>query len=231
MKYVLLISRLSLLVAAALCALTGAADAGPVSAMPASGWNVTVYYTAVESFHHGTAVAVIGCPVQDCERGHTALGSYPADFVQAVRDEGTGRITTGPHTGGYLNWADDAGYWLDTVPADARGQRLLPWRSAAVDASVAPFGAAVAVLACGVDSASGDQIDPAVCRRLMTSSWLVTDRFTEGLGGAQHVDLYIGEEDRPGFAAASPKVVDVAGAAVRVRPNRRYGRWLAIDRT
>lgn len=223
MRYVSMIVRLSLLVAAALLATTASADAGVVGP-PAGGWEITVYYTAVESFHSGAPTTVTGCPVQDCVRGRTNLGSYPQDFVRAVVDEGTGRITAGPHAGAYLNWADDSGFWLDTVPADARGQRLIPWRSAAVDAAVAPFGARLSVLVCGADSASGDPLDPDVCRRLRTASWTVADRFSAGLGGAQHVDLYIGEEDETRFTVRSPKVIDTADAAIRV--SEPYSRWL-----
>ncbi len=36
-----------------------------------------------------------GCPELDCEHGDDPLGRYPRDFVGAVRDEGTGRITSG----------------------------------------------------------------------------------------------------------------------------------------
>ncbi|GAC1610365.1 MAG: hypothetical protein NVS3B26_16720 [Mycobacteriales bacterium] len=186
----------------------------PTLASSSQIWEITVYYTAVQSYHHGPPEAVRGCPVQRCERGHSSLGSFPSDFVHAVQDEGTGRITTGPHAGRYLNWAYGTGFWLDTVPADARGSRLLPWRSAAVDAAVAPFGTRVAVRGCGRDSASGDSIDPGMCRRLRLAHWAVTDRFSPGLGGRHHVDLYVGEENQPDFVNSSPEVIDTAGAQV-----------------
>ena len=218
MRYLVRIARVSMLVVVCLVGSLVRADAAtsPVLA-PTSGWEITVYYTAVERFHSGPPVPVTGCPIQDCERGTTPLGRYPADFVQAVQDEGTGRITSGPHAGRYLNWSEGTGYWLDTLPADARGQRLLPWRSAAVDGVVAPFGASVRVLGCGTDSQSTEAIDPRVCAQLRRASWVIRDRFTSGLGGPRHVDLYIGEEDRRGFAASSPKVIDTSTARVLLR--------------
>src|SRR5262245_44198167 len=67
----------------------------PPAATAESGgdWQLTVYYTAVERYHGGAPQAVIGCLVLDCEHGGRYLGTYPSDFVQAVKDEGTGRIT------------------------------------------------------------------------------------------------------------------------------------------
>jgi hypothetical protein len=216
LRYLARIARLSLLIVACLVGTVATADAAPIATPATTGWRVTVYYTAVERFHTGPLTAVTGCPVQDCEQGHDALGSYPRDFVQAVQDEGTGRITSGPHAGRYLNWSEGTGYWLDRVPADARGQRLVPWSSAAVDSTVATFGAAVRVLGCGRDAENGDSIDTGFCHRLIASRWTVRDRFTAGLGGRRHIDLYIGEEDQRGFADRSPKVVDTAGARVQV---------------
>ncbi|NYE71422.1 hypothetical protein BKA15_002751 [Microlunatus parietis] len=108
--------------------------------MVQSGWEVTVYYTAVESFHHGEPIAVTGCPVLDCENGDDPLGRYPSDFVTAVKDEGTGRITSGKHAGRYLNWSHGVGYWLDTEARNSYGDALRPFSSAATDADVLPRG-------------------------------------------------------------------------------------------
>lgn len=58
-------------------------------------WTVTVYYTAVEDFYDGAAVDVVGCAELDCAHGDADLGTHPEDFVTAVRDEGTGRLTGG----------------------------------------------------------------------------------------------------------------------------------------
>ena len=118
-------------------ATTTTTTARPSSDGPAGvvsgGYEVTVYYTAVESFHTDGAVAVIGCLVRDCARGSERLGSYPASFVNAVRGEGTGRITSGVHAGRYLNWSYDVGYWLDDVAVDSFGGSLVPFSSSAGD--------------------------------------------------------------------------------------------------
>jgi hypothetical protein len=158
------------------------------------GWTVTVYYTAVASLHSGGAQRVTGCPELDCEPGdpdsRTDLGTYPAGFVTAVRDEGTGRTADGR----YLNWSVDTGYWLDTAPRDSAGGVLTPWESAAADRDVLAAGRRFTVATCG----SGE-VAAEVCDRLRGARWTVRDEFTPGLGGSRHVDLYIGEETGPGF--------------------------------
>src|SRR4051812_11884114 len=111
------------------------------------GWLVTTYYTAVESLHSGPFTRVIGCPRLDCQNGHDDLGYYPADFVRAVHDEGTGRITNSRHAGMYLNWSAGVGYWLDTAARDAYGHPLQRFRTAAAD-SLAK-GTAVQLINCG----------------------------------------------------------------------------------
>jgi len=153
------------------------------------GWQVTVYYTAVESFHSGQAKQVTGCPQLECQHGRDDLGSYPKDFVQAVQDEGTGRITSGAHAGGYLNWSSDTGYWLDTVPRNANGGTLEPFRSAAADGLAQ--GSRISLVRCGRTS-EGTAVVPDVCAKLSGATWQITDAFTPGLGGDLHIDLYIG---------------------------------------
>ncbi|RKS73486.1 hypothetical protein BZB76_4179 [Actinomadura pelletieri DSM 43383] len=197
--------RPALLCAAALVLATGTActaaqqrEGRPPPPAESSGWTATVYYTAVESFHHGPRRPVRGCPRLDCHRGRDHLGSYPSDFVQAVHDEGTGRITSGPHRGRYLNWSYDVGYWLDSAPRDTAGRALRPWRSAAADPSVLPPGHRFTITRCGHDD-DGGAIDDALCARFRTTRWTIVDEFTPGLGGTRHIDLYIGEETGPGF--------------------------------
>src|SRR5690349_5731087 len=73
----------------------------PAPARTDGGWQVTVYYTAVQKYHHGTPRTVTGCRGLNCAHGTADLGSYPADFVAAVQSEGTGLTTAGP----YLNWS------------------------------------------------------------------------------------------------------------------------------
>src|SRR5262245_58580878 len=85
--------------AAAAVLAAGAATAGAACTPAGDGWTVTVYYTAVAAFHDGAPERVTGCPRLDCGPGDpdagSDLGAYPADFVTAVRDEGTGRTADG----------------------------------------------------------------------------------------------------------------------------------------
>lgn len=202
-----------------LMAASGMACTGPEHRDPrprpseSAGWTVTVYYTAVESFHRGSRRVVRGCPQLECDRGRELLGSYPSDFVKAVRDEGTGRITSGPHRGRYLNWSYDVGYWLDSAPRDTDGRPLRPWNSAAADRSVLPPGRRFTITGCGKDD-DGAAIDADVCARFRSSHWTITDEFTPGLGGDRHVDLYIGEETGPGFTD-SPLYTTLNNASLR----------------
>jgi hypothetical protein len=179
---------------------TAEARADPAPRPPAAHlstpWLVTVYYTAVESFHDEDPVQVKGCPVVDCADGTTRLGSYPADFVAAVREEGTGRITIGPHRGRYLNWSHNVGYWLDDGPRDAAGNLLVPFESAAAD-GVQP-GTRVELVNCGT-LVTGAPVPNHLCGRLRQGSWQIRDEFTPGYGGKNHIDLYIGEEHAPNF--------------------------------
>ena len=154
-----------------------------------TGWTATVYYTAVARFHTEPAQTVTGCPVLACSHGHSDLGSYPRDFVAAVKSEGAGKIADGK----YLNWSFDTGYWLDTAARDTDGRALRPFVSAAADRDVLRAGTAFTIVHCGRDVAE------PVCRRLTAAHWTITDEFTPGLGGRRHVDLYIGEETGPDF--------------------------------
>lgn len=185
----------------------------PVNTAPGSkGWALTVYYTAVDFYHAGPGQQVRGCLQLDCAGGQADLGSHPNDFVKAVRDEGTGRITVGPNAGRYLNWSVDVGFWLDTSPRDARGGVLMPWISAAADPSVA-FGTRFVVLDCGVDDSTlkdGD-IPPNTCARIKAANWRVVDRFSSPHVG-RHLDLYIGEENEPNFVNSSPLLISTTNA-------------------
>jgi hypothetical protein len=174
----------------------------PSASVPASspasatsgGWEVTVYYTAVEAYHHGAKMRVRGCPKLDCEHGRADLGSYPKDFVQAVKDEGTGRTSAGE----YLNWSYDTGYWLDTTTRDSYGHPLKPFVSAAADPGVLARGTRFTIADCGTRD-DGSTPSDKVCAALRQATWLVTDEFTPGLGGSRHIDAYIGLETGPDF--------------------------------
>ncbi|GIJ48965.1 hypothetical protein Val02_58510 [Virgisporangium aliadipatigenens] len=165
-------------------------SSGGPAARRSTGWEITVYYTAVERFHDGPAERVIGCPRLECRRGDADLGTYPTSFVRAVHDEGTGRTAGGR----YLNWSSDVGYWLDTAPRDTAGRALTPFESAAADPGVLARGTRFAIVDCGRTRIAGP-----VCAKLSAARWTVTDEFTPGLGGSRHLDVYLGEETGPGF--------------------------------
>ena len=188
---------------------------GPACAAssPSSGWHLTTYYTAVASLHHGAPTPVTGCLVRDCANGHDALGTYPADFVQAVEDEGTGRIDVGPNAGKYLEWSEGIGFWLDTVPLDSYGRRLVPFVSAAADRRVLPKGALFRIVGCGRQGR--DPLEPQVCAKVRAARWEVRDEFTTGLGGRKHVDLYLGEEQGADFTDVSPFYFDATRASLQ----------------
>lgn len=204
---------LGVLLAGALAGCGGAAAPdGPGAATAPSGsagWTLTVYYTAVESLHGGPATPVRGCPVLDCSNGDDHLGSYPAGFVRAVRDEGTGRTAAGR----YLNWSEDTGYWLDDAPRDTGGRALRPFESAAADADVLPPGTAFIIADCGAEQ--GRPPPAEICDRLRAARWRITDAFSTGLGGARHLDLYIGEERGARFTE-SPWYLTLTGARLTV---------------
>lgn len=177
---------------------------------PVPGWQITVYYTAVADLHHEPAVPVLGCPDLDCANGDDNLGSYPADFVRAVQDEGTGRITTDR----YLNWSSDVGYWLDDAPRTSHGDRLRPRESAAADGLAR--GTRVRVVDCGRQD-DGTPVPRQVCEQLSEPDWLIDDEFTPGLGGERHIDLYLGEESGVPFTE-SPLYVTMEDAQLTVSP-------------
>jgi hypothetical protein len=171
-----------------------AATSTAASSVTSTGWTVTVYYTAVEKYHSGPPTRVTGCPRIDCAQGKADLGTYPADFVAAVSDEGTGRTNAST----YLNWSYDTGYWLDSAPRDTNGHPLRPFESAAADRDTLPAGTRFSIVQCGREE-GGSSIAADVCARLRSARWVVTDEFTPGLGGPRHIDVYVGEESGPGF--------------------------------
>lgn len=192
-----------------------------------TGWTVTVYYTAVESFHSDPPVAVQGCLVLDCADGTDDLGSYPGDFVIAVKDEGAGRLTSGPHAGRYLNWSYDVGYWLDDVPRTSSGAALQPMVSAASDGLVT--GAQVSIEDCGTED-GGSAVPRDVCDMLSAPNWVIDDEFTPGLGGDKHIDLYLGEEDTADFTE-QPLYTTLTDAEISVRPppSGSCGSWPSCE--
>ncbi|HEY0639020.1 MAG TPA: hypothetical protein VGD67_15325 [Pseudonocardiaceae bacterium] len=204
------------LAAVALCAgssLTACGQPPPAELVEDRRWLVTVYYTAVESFHDGPLGEVKGCRTRGCATRDETLGSYPRGFADAVREEGTGRITSGEHAGRYLNWSYDIEYWLDDAPRDAHGGVLEPFRSAAADGI--PDGTRLRLVDCGTDE-SGRAVPAGACRTLTAGRWQIRDRFTPGRGGDSHIDLYIGEEDVPDFTTDGETYVSLHDAAFAV---------------
>ena len=187
------------------------AEATPVW-MTSDDWEISVYYTAVESYHGGPREEVRGCPDIECSNSDVVLGTYPSEFVKAVKDEGTGRITSGARAGMYLNWSIDVGYWLDSQPRDARGLVLIPYVSAAADEDV-PYVTRIKIESCGVDVINKAPIDADICGQITLASWVVRDRFTVKNVG-KHIDLYIGEEDREDFVQSSKRSIHVINATV-----------------
>jgi hypothetical protein len=193
-------------VLAVLLAGGSACDAQNPSRGRSTGWTVTVYYTAVEKYHSGPPTRVTGCPRIDCQHGNADLGTYPADFVTAVHDEGTGLTGAGK----YLNWSFDTGYWLDDAPRDTAGRHLRPFESAAADPGVLAAATRFTITDCG-HTDDGSALPADVCAKLRAAHWTITDEFTPGLGGERHVDAYIGEETGPGFIE-SPWYTTLKGA-------------------
>jgi hypothetical protein len=171
------------------------------------GWTVSVYYTAVESYHSGPRETVRGCSDLECLDANVEVGTLPSDFVDVVRDEGTGRITSGAYAGEFLNWSFDVGFWLDTEPRDTRGAALRPFESAAAD-GIEP-GTRLRLTGCGTDDLD---IAP-ICDKFSAATWTIGDEFTPGLGGPRHLDVYIGEETSESFTD-SPDFVMFTGATL-----------------
>ena len=169
-------------------------SAGP-STESSAGWELTVYYTAVEKFHTDKKVPVTGCPRLECSNGTDDLGRYPAGFVAAVKEEGSGRLSGG----GYLNWSYDVGYWLDTAPRNASGGSLVPLVSAAADPAVLSPGTRFSLADCGHVGNRRAKPPAEVCDKLSAASWEINDEVTPGSDGEHHVDLYIGEETQKHF--------------------------------
>ena len=179
-------------------------------------WRITTYYTVVQSFHGGPLKEVRGCAALHCKWGKTPLGSYPEDFLKEIRTEGSGRITTGPHRGRYLNWSHSVGWWLDDTTRDSTARPLRAWASAAADRDVIARGRRFRIVDCGVDG-KGRPVAREICDRFRAVTWQVTDLFRPGYGGEHHADVYIGEETGPGFKK-SPYYTTLREATIGALP-------------
>jgi hypothetical protein len=188
----------------------GGAAPAPARSATSSGWEITVYYTAVEQYHSGPPTKVTGCPTLDCTKGTDDLGTFPQDFVQAVQAEGTGVTADGR----YLNWSYNVGYWIDTATRDSAGNPLVPYVTAAADPGVLASGTRFMIEDCGAQD-DGSPPPALVCARYRAARWKITDEFTPGLGGEQHLDVYVGEETGPDFTD-SEWYVTLTGATVHI---------------
>ncbi|MFD0690775.1 hypothetical protein [Actinomadura fibrosa] len=175
-------------------------------------WRITTYYTALQSLYRGKPKAVRGCTRFHCSHGKEPLGSYPADFLDVIQTEGSGRITAGPQRGRYLNWSSSVGFWLDDTTRDSAGRPLRAWVSAAADRSVLERGARFAITGCGREG-NGRAVEAGVCARFRKARWTVTDLFRPGYGGEDHADVYIGEESGTRLAD-SPLYTTLNGATL-----------------
>lgn len=156
------------------------------------GWNVTVYYTPVEQFHGGESTTITN------ENG--TIGSYPSDFLEIVKVEGVGKITSGEHAGSYLHWTPSLGYWLTEEPLDAQGNMLIPFKTAASYSNV-ESGTHINITDCGRQTATSTKLPQEICETIKSADWVVTDRFHTEMD-EKHIDLYIGEEDRVDFTTS-----------------------------
>jgi hypothetical protein len=185
-------------------------------AIESGGWELSVYFTAVEKYYSGPLVKLIGCPVIDCSNGTTDLGAYPGDFLAAVKEEGSGRLTASTADPRYLNWSISVGYWLDSAPRDARGSILDPYVSAAADPGI-QYVSTFRIETCGDDARTREPLTPVACESISRPNWIVRDRFTAGAVG-KHLDLYIGEQDSADFLAASTRAIHALNATISLQP-------------
>ena len=183
----------------------GAPAAAPrASAAPSGGatggWHLTVYYTPVESYH-GPPLK----PIADCSG--LAIGKHSLDFLDRVQVEGFGRFVTPIDGSRYLGWDFDHRCWfLARRPVGVGDRPLREWVSAAAASSFAT-GTGVRVMSCG------SNVNEIVCARVRGAAWVVEDH-CGGCGDPKHLDLYVGEEDRPDFEDLSPSYFDTRGAVV-----------------
>ena len=194
------------------CGEDESASSGSGAVLPQR-FKITFYYTPVESFFSGPLQAVQGCTSIDCASGSQDLGAHPADFLDEVRLQGSGRLTSGPYAGQYLNGSFSGGFWISSFPPDAYGGALQPFETAAVDESGLPRGTRFRLVAPLLEN--GQPIPASAEARLLDATWNVQDRFEPGFGGAAHLDLYVGEQATPSFTS-SPFSLLLENPAVEV---------------
>jgi hypothetical protein len=174
---------------------TSSAEPPPVVNEAQQGWEVTVYYSAVEHLHNGPIKKVVGCLQRGCDTRQEYIGYYPSDFVDAVEFLGSGLLEHGPHDGRYLNWAPKEGFWVDLVPRDSSGGILVPFVSAAASPDVLGAGSTFEVADCGRRH-DGSAVPKMTCDALSAPLWTVADEIDPepGVDEGQQVSLFVGDE-------------------------------------
>ena len=190
-----------------------------VAGVASHGWEISMYFTAVETYYQGPLVELRGCPVIDCSNGTADLGRHPGDFLAAVKEEGSGRLASGVAKTQYVNWSIDVGYWLDSAPRDARGSALQPYVSAAADPSI-EYVSTFLVVDCGSDVLTGEAADQGLCDSISRATWIVRDRFTAGVVG-KHLDLYVGEQESADLLGADSPLIHTLGATINLQTYRQ----------
>jgi hypothetical protein len=166
-----------------------------------AGWHLTVYYTPVESYHGPPSRQISDCAGK-------SLGQHSAEFLDRIGTEGFGRVAIPIQGEGYLGWDFDRRCWfMASTPVGAEDRPLRPWASTAAPATIS-VGTRIRVQSCGAD------VDDSVCARVRSATWTVDDRCSGDCEDPHHVDLYIGEEDRPNFEDQSPNYFDTHTAVV-----------------
>lgn len=163
-----------------------------------SDWSLRLYYTAVERFYSGGHKSLSGCVRPTCSGGLTYLGAYPATFLAAVRQQGSGEICSGRYTRHFLNWSSTIGYWIDTAPRTADGRQLRRFTSAESGTPQLSPGTALRILGCGAGSRPGSG---GVCTRLQTTTWHVAQ--VAAARPDRTIGLYVGLQTGSGFAASA----------------------------
>jgi hypothetical protein len=174
----------------------------------ASGVTVTVYYSPSEGDYSGTPKTIKGWinrlqNTVDVYGSKVNLGTFPTDFLETVKEEGNGRLSS-PRSGyGWLNYSHEGmpypgyGFWLDSAPRGSWGQPLVTMQTAAASNALRNLGFRKGVKFRIVNCGTGATVE--ACRFYQEpAAWVVADEFTSGLVSASNkqVDLYAGPRDR-----------------------------------
>ncbi len=147
------------------------------------GVTVTSYWTVQESVYAAAdpdAPEITVPVIVDEETGEIAYYTCIEAFLQEIKTEGWGETLDGK----FLGWWDGA-YHLGPAPLDAQGNKLIAYHTVAVDPTVIPLGAWVAILL----PIQGNMV-PAGLSKLHCRVFHATDTGVEG----PWVDVYVGDQ-------------------------------------